>query len=59
MKPHLKLQVLSPGAIAKTHSATVLILSRTGLGVEHPEIQEAFGEYGAQKGRCNEQVGCN
>ena len=48
MIPYIRVKTLDDDEIEKIHSAMVSILTRTGLAVEHPQIRQAFAEYGAQ-----------
>jgi len=48
MISYITIQALTDGEIDKIHGAMVSILSRTGLLVEHPDIREAYAQYGAR-----------
>ncbi len=56
MIPYMEVQALSSGEIERIHSAMVSILSRTGFVVEHAQIREAYGSYGAQVDHQTERV---
>ncbi len=54
MIPYVTVKALDADEMEKIHVAMVSILSRTGIVVEHSEIREAYGSYGA---RVDHQAG--